>query len=157
MDAFRSTLEEVCHADLLLQVVDVSDPYYREHMRVTQETLANLGAADIPMIIAYNKADRLPQFANDLPLVTGNHIHMAAALGTGIPELADLLLSHLFAEPVTMQLLIPYNEGSLLHEMNQIAEILTTEYRNEGTYLEVRLTPSAKDGELLQRLHRYKV
>ena len=157
VDAFRSTLEEVCHADLLLQVVDVSDPYYREHMRVTQETLANLGAADIPMIIAYNKADRLPQFANDLPLVTGNHIHMAAALGTGIPELADLLLSHLFAEPVTMQLLIPYNEGSLLHEMNQIAEILTTEYRNEGTYLEIRLTPSAKDGELLQRLHRYEV
>lgn len=157
VDAFRSTLEEVCHADLLLQVVDVSDPYYREHMRVTQETLANLGAADIPMIIAYNKADRLPQFANDLPLVTGNHIHMAAALGTGIPELADLLLSHLFVEPVTMQLLIPYNEGSLLHEMNQIGEILTTEYRNEGTYLEVRLTPSAKDGELLQRLYRYEV
>ena len=41
--------------------------------------------------------------------------------------------------------------------MNQIGEILTTEYRSEGTYLQVRLTPSAKDGELLQRLHRYEV
>ncbi|MCD8327352.1 MAG: GTPase HflX, partial [Lachnospiraceae bacterium] len=57
VDAFRSTLEEVCAADLLLQVVDVSDPHYREHMDVTRQTLSDLGAGDIPVITVYNKAD----------------------------------------------------------------------------------------------------
>ena len=64
VDAFRSTLEEACEADLLLQVVDVSDPYYKDQMRVTNETLAELGAGHIPQIIVYNKADNVPDIPN---------------------------------------------------------------------------------------------
>ena len=96
VDAFRSTLEEVCNADLLLQVVDVSDPYYREHMRVTQETLKDLGAGDIPMLVLYNKTDKVENFAGDIPLVTGNHIHMSAGKGIGMTELLDMIMSRLF-------------------------------------------------------------
>ena len=157
IDAFRSTLEEAIHADLLLQVVDVSDPYYREHMRVTQETLNDLGAGDIPMIIVYNKADRVPQFADELPLVTGNHIHMAAGIGVGIDALAGLILSQLFGQPVTMQLLIPYNEGSLVHAISEIGDVKKTEYQNDGTYMQVVFTPSAKDQALLQQLESYRI
>ena len=157
IDAFRSTLEEAIHADLLLQVVDVSDPYYREHMRVTQETLNDLGAGDIPMIIVYNKADRVPQFADELPLVTGNHIHMAAGIGVGIDALAGLILSQLFGQPVTMQLLIPYSEGSLVHAISEIGDVQKTEYQNDGTYMQVVFTPSAKDQALLQQLESYRV
>lgn len=62
--AFRSTLEEIKGADLLLQVVDVSDPGYQEQMETTKETLRELGAGDIPMVIVFNKADRLTETAN---------------------------------------------------------------------------------------------
>lgn len=62
--AFRSTLEEIKGADLLLQVVDVSDPGYQEQMETTKETLRELGAGDIPMLIVFNKADRLTDTAN---------------------------------------------------------------------------------------------
>ncbi len=157
VDAFRSTLEEACEADLLLQVVDASDPYYREHMRVTEETLRDLGAGDIPMIIAYNKADRVASFADDLPLVTSNHIHMSAKKGIGMEELLDMILAQLFAPAIEKKLLLPYSEGSLLHELNAIGEISNQEYRNEGTYVEVRLTPSKKDALLLKRIAQYEI
>ena len=62
--AFRSTLEEIKGADLLLQVVDVSDPGYLEQMETTKETLRELGAGDIPMLFVFNKADRLADTAN---------------------------------------------------------------------------------------------
>ena len=62
--AFRSTLEEIKGADLLLQVVDVSDSGYQEQMETTKETLRELGAGDIPMLIVFNKADRLTDTAN---------------------------------------------------------------------------------------------
>ena len=62
--AFRSTLEEIKGADLLLQVVDVSDPGYQEQMETTKETLRELGAGDIPMLIVFNKADRLTDTTN---------------------------------------------------------------------------------------------
>ena len=62
--AFRSTLEEIKGADLLLQVVDVSDPGYQEQMETTKETLRELGVRDIPMLIVFNKADRLTDTAN---------------------------------------------------------------------------------------------
>ena len=62
--AFRSTLEEIKGADLLLQVVDVSDPGYLEQMETTKETLRELGAGDIPMLFVFNKADRLTNTAN---------------------------------------------------------------------------------------------
>ncbi len=62
--AFRSTLEEIKGADLLLQVVDVSDPGYQEQMETTKETLQELGAGDIPMLIVFNKADQLTDTAD---------------------------------------------------------------------------------------------
>ncbi len=55
MKAFRTTLEEVCEADLLIHVVDFSNPDYRQQMEVTSETLKQIGADEIPVIYAYNK------------------------------------------------------------------------------------------------------
>ena len=69
--AFRSTLEEIKGADLLLQIVDVSDPGYQEQMETTKETLRELGAGDIPMLIVFNKADRLTDTADASKNQTG--------------------------------------------------------------------------------------
>lgn len=157
VDAFRSTLEEACEADLLLQVVDVSDPYYRDHMRVTEDTLRHLGAGDIPMIVVYNKADRSEIFADDIPMVTGNHIHMSAKNGIGINELLTMILAQLFAPAVEKKLLLPYSEGRLLHELTEVFEVVTQEYQNGGTYVELRCTPSKKSSALFQRMEQYEI
>ena len=155
MDAFLSTLEEVCNADLLLQVVDVSDPYYREHMRVTQETLKDLGAGDIPMLIAYNKADKVPTFAGDIPMVTSNHIHMAAGKGVGIEELLQMIVTRLFPPEREMKLMHPYSEGSLLHQWTEQGTIVAQEYQHEGVYVEARLTVSTKMERLWRQLEKF--
>lgn len=88
--AFRSTLEEAREADLLLHVLDYSDESYRKQREVTEETLTELGAGDIPVIYVYNKADRCME-ADQFPTVRGNRIYMSAKSGAGIPELVEMI------------------------------------------------------------------
>ena len=140
VDAFRSTLEEVCEADLLLQVVDVSDPYYKDHMRVTNETLAELGAGHIPQIIVYNKADRVPDI-HILPRTGRHQIHMAAKNGIGIPELMELIMQEIYSKLLHAKILLPYTEGSLYSLMQKEANIIREEYRENGIYLELEVNP----------------
>ena len=140
VDAFRSTLEEACEADLLLQVVDVSDPYYKDQMRVTNETLAELGAGHIPQIIVYNKADKVPDI-HTIPRVGKHQIHMAARNGIGIPELMEMIMSEIYGNLFCAKVLLPYTEGSLYSLMQKEANILSQEYREDGIYLELEVNP----------------
>ena len=140
VDAFRSTLEEACEADLLLQVVDVSDPYYKDQMRVTNETLAELGAGHIPQIIVYNKADKVLDI-HTIPRIGKHQIHMAAHSGIGIPELMEMIMSEIYGNLFCAKVLLPYTEGSLYSLMQKEANILTQEYREDGIYLELEVNP----------------
>lgn len=88
--AFRSTLEEAREADVLLHVLDYSDESYRKQRQVTEETLKDLGAGDIPVIYVYNKADRCMD-TKELPVIRDNRIYMSARTGAGIPELVELI------------------------------------------------------------------
>ena len=136
--AFRSTLEEVQYADLLVQVIDYSDPDYRECMRVTEETLKEIGAAGIPMLYVYNKADKAAELLFDLPAVRRDSIYMCAVNGTGIPELWDLIEKKLQEGKELCTFLIPYAQGAVLHQLQETAEVLETEYRPDGTWVKVR-------------------
>ncbi len=140
VDAFRSTLEEACKADLLLHVVDVSDPYYKEHMRVTNETLAELGAGHIPQIMVYNKADLVPELSA-LPRIGTYQIHMSARNGVGIPELLELIMQEIYGKLLHAKVLLPYTEGSLHHLLQTEAHILKQEYRDNGIYMELEVNP----------------
>ncbi|MCR5145115.1 MAG: GTPase HflX [Lachnospiraceae bacterium] len=157
VDAFRSTLEEALSADLLIQVVDVSDPFYRQHMEVTATTLKELGAGDIPMIIAYNKADNVETFASDLPIVTTNHIHMAASKGIGIPELMDMILDELFGKSIISEYLIPYSQGSLLSQLLDLGNALEQDYRAEGTYIKLEYMSANSDMRILNAAAKYEI
>lgn len=138
VDAFRSTLEEACEADLLLQVVDVSDPYYKEQMRVTNETLAELGAGHIPQIIVYNKADKVPDIRT-VPRAGNHQIHLSARSGIGIPELMEMIMSEIYGNLFSAKVLLPYTEGSLYSLMQKEANIISQEYRGDGIYLELEV------------------
>ncbi|MCD8398414.1 MAG: GTPase HflX [Lachnospiraceae bacterium] len=134
--AFRSTLAEACGADLLLQVVDYSDPHYREQMEVTADTLRELGAEKIPCIYVMNKADRMME-AHDLPKVVGDKIYMSAKDGTGLEELLELIREKLFADYVSCEMLIPYADGSAVAYLKENAVVSSLEYGADGALLQL--------------------
>lgn len=149
IDAFRSTLEEACEADLLLQVVDVSDPHYKDHMRVTNETLTELGAGHIPQLVVYNKADRVQEISS-LPHIGRSSIYMSARTGEGLKELTELITKEIYGKLLHAKILLPYTEGALHSLLQKEANILTQEYRGDGIYMELEVNPLYE-----QRLKQY--
>lgn len=133
--AFRSTLEEVKYADLLIQVVDFSDEHYKQHMEVTDATLKELGAGDIPQIIVYNKADKCAM--EDLPRRKERQIYMAASLNCGIEELAEMIKKCVYADRVETGFLLPYDKGNIVSYFMENATVLEQEYREEGVWIKV--------------------
>jgi len=132
--AFHSTLEEVKYADLLVQVVDFSDPQYRLQMDVTAETLKELGAGEIPMVVVYNKAETKME---DLPRVRGTQIYMSAVNDVGIAELAELIKSQIYATYQDAEFLIPYDKGAVVSYFMENATVITQEYLENGVRLVV--------------------
>lgn len=136
--AFRSTLEEVRNADLLLHVIDYSDESYREHMKVTEKTLEELGAGKIPVICVFNKLD-LKAGEEDYPRIAGNNIFMAAGKGVGIEELVSLIEKNLFGKRKEYELMIPYTAGGVFSDLSGKAYIKAYEYREVGIYVRAAL------------------
>ncbi len=136
VQAFRSTLDEVRYAQLLIHVVDCSDEDYRHQMEVTKETLKELKIGDISQIIVYNKADKCHM--DDLPRVGENSIHMAAGAGIGIRELVELIQKKVYEGHRQCAFLIPYEQGGIASRLMEQAVVLEQEYREDGIYLLVR-------------------
>lgn len=140
--AFRSTLEEVAEADLLVHVVDYSNPKYEQQMEITENTLKDIGVENIQTVYVFNKGDLA---GAGIPAVEESSIYMAAKPRIGIQELTELIKSHIFKDYVTCELLIPYDQGALVSYFNEHANVLSAEYENEGTRL--RLECQARDFE----------
>ena len=89
IESFKSTLAEVMEADILLHVIDASNPSYEDHVRVVDETLGEIGAADITTIKVFNKIDKVEELSTNAG--NGSSIQISAKTGSGIPELRELL------------------------------------------------------------------
>ncbi len=144
--AFRSTLQEVREADLLLHVVDYSDPDMTEHLRVTQETLQELSAAHIPTLYIYNKIDKAE--APAVSRQTGNRLYISAKSEEGIVALLNAIEEALSASDKEVTLLLPFSQGHILSLLAREAQILSTEYTPEGTLLTVRGSAAVIDRHL---------
>lgn len=129
--AFHSTLEEAAHADLLLEVVDLSDPYHKEQMEVTSATLKELGCETIPRIFVMNKAD-LCLVDDAYPFRRDNTITISARDDKSLDALLSMIRETVYAQNRTVTLLFPYTEGSAVSELNDHAHILSQEYLPEG-------------------------
>ena len=132
--AFHSTLEEVKYADLLVQVVDFSDDQYKVQMDVTQETLKELGAGDIPMVIVYNKAETKME---NLPRVRDNSIYMSAVNGVGILELTEKIKELVYSDNEDAIFLIPYHKGNIMSYFLENSTVYKQEYLENGIELTV--------------------
>ncbi|MCU9600805.1 GTPase HflX [Pallidibacillus thermolactis] len=128
--AFRSTLEEVREADLLIHVVDIANPNYEKIIEVTNETLTEIGVTDIPVIFAYNKAD-LARIS--YPKIEDNRIYLSAKQNKGIDELAKLICQSIFTDYIQCEMLIPYHLGHIVSYFNEVAHIKDTTYEENGT------------------------
>ena len=142
--AFRSTLEEAKNADLLLHVVDYSDEYYREQMQTTVETLRDLEAGNIPVITVYNKADKRDD-GIEYPKLVGDKIYLSAKENESLNALTELILDKIYAEYVTVTFLIPYEKGGLVSYFMENAQIISQEYKENGTKLTVKCYPADKE------------
>ncbi|WP_178018786.1 GTPase HflX [uncultured Paenibacillus sp.] len=137
--AFRSTLEEVSEADLLIHVVDYSNPEFARMIEITHQTLKEIGITDIPAIYAYNKSDRTEQA---IPDVQGDILYLAAKPRIGIAELVEEVRRRIFKDYVKCTMLIPYDKGSLVSYLNEHANVLDTSYEAEGTKLSLECRQS---------------
>ncbi len=137
--AFRSTLEEVREADLLIQVIDYSDENYTEHIRVTEETLKELGAERIPMIYAYNKAD-LCGMGTFATIQGDDRLYLSAKSQSGIDALMTLISGKLSKRYQDCAFIIPYQRGDVVSYLNDNAVIHCTEYREDGVYMETNVS-----------------
>ncbi|MFS0784312.1 GTPase HflX [Bacillus sp. 1P06AnD] len=132
--AFRSTLEEAANADLLIHVVDFSNPHYRQMIETTNDTLKEMDIEGIPTLIVYNKADATEE---EYPRVENDKIFISAKKKEGLKELNAEIRKHIFKDYTTCKMLIPFGEGNLISYFNNHAHILHTSYEEEGTLLEL--------------------
>lgn len=132
--AFRSTLEEVVEADLLIHVVDYSNPNYEQQIEITEQTLNDIGIKEIPTIFAYNKADLTEM---DIPQVNRDSVYMSAKNKVGIKELVDGIRGHVFMDYIRCEMLFPYDQGQLVSYFNEHGNITETEYEENGTKIKL--------------------
>lgn len=144
VEAFRSTLEEIADADLILHVVDASHPDPEGQIHAVRQVLTEVDAQDIPEIIVLNKADIADPFVVErLRQREPNHVVVSARTGGGIPELLEKISASIPRPDVSMELLIPYDRGDLVNRLHGTdAEILTTEHTTEGTHMSVKVRGS---------------
>ena len=142
VEAFKSTLEEVTQADLLVQVVDGSDPHCRKHIEVTKQIINEIGAGHIPMITVYNKADLCdPPAAHPVKGaieqtvdgITNVNLYLCAKESSSIECLCRTIFDILHAKRTIRTFLIPYNRGSVVSFLMERAVVLQTDYTAEGT------------------------
>ncbi|MBR0485154.1 MAG: GTPase HflX [Oscillospiraceae bacterium] len=136
VEAFRSTLEETAQADLILHVMDASEPDVKDRMLMTQELLTELGCAEIPQIHVLNKSD----LVQDVPKKSDfDTVWLSAKHGDGIPELMKAVIHHLPQTAKRMKLCIPYTEGSFLQLIREDGKFFSEEYTPEGTLIDAMI------------------
>lgn len=162
VEAFRSTLEEVADADVILHVVDASHPDPEGQIRAVREVIADLDARRIPEIIVLNKADAADPFILErMRQREPNHVIVSARTGEGIDELKQKIADTIPRPSLEVKLLIPYNHGEVISRLHAWdAEIKSTAFVSDGTFVTAlvredvaaELSDYVIDGELLEVL-----
>lgn len=152
VEAFHSTLEEATQADLLLQVVDASDPHHLIQMKTTLETVTALGAGHIPMITVYNKCDLkepgrpVEPYRLKVPDRSGNEkVSISAKDTASIELLTDVILEKLESKNLEAEFLIPYPKGNVQAYLTQHARVTNLDYRSDGILLRASCTPAVAE------------
>ena len=132
IEAFKSTLEEAKYADIILHVVDASNPQMDTQMYVVYETLRQLGVEGKPVVTLFNKQDRVPDAGNLRDFQADYTLHTSAKTGQGLEELKTVLLEILRKEQIYIERLYPFSEAGKIQMIRQSGQLLSEEYTAEG-------------------------
>lgn len=140
VEAFRSTLEEVAEADLILHIVDGSHSEPEAQLAAVREVFVEVEAHNVPEIVVVNKADAAdPMVLARLLRREPHAVVVSAKTGQGIEELLALIDEELPRPEVEVEALVPYHRGDLVAKVHESGEILESEHRAEGTWLRARV------------------
>jgi GTP-binding protein HflX len=146
IEAFRSTLEEVAEADLILHVVDASDADPEAQIRAVHEVLGEIDALGVPEQLVFNKIDAAePEVLLRLRGLAPNALFVSAQEGTGLDALRARIEQRLPRPDIEINVLVPYTRGDLVARLHERAEVLRTEHTAGGTLVHARVDPALAD------------
>jgi GTP-binding protein HflX len=151
VEAFKSTLEEAVRADLIVHLVDGSDPDPEGQYNAVREVLGEIGAAGVRELIAVNKTDSLSEVAlARLRRRFPDAAFLSALEGDGLPELLQRITEELPHPEIEVDLLVPYDRGDVVAALHAAGAVMSEEYLDDGTRLRARLRE-----DQLSRMERY--
>ncbi len=141
--AFRATLEEIGEADLIVHIIDVTHPNARQQAQAVEETLAELNVHDVPVLMAFNKAEALtPEGWGAVEERLGDLLRqgtpISALTGVGVPTLLERVEAELYAQLQPLNVLIPYTHGQLISLFHEQGVVEQAEHLEEGVHLQGR-------------------
>lgn len=135
IDAFKSTLEEAVYADIIIHVVDASDPEYDLKMKIVYETLNSLKVENKPIITLFNKCDKLDREEILVDRKADKYMRISAVTGQGLEEFKETLRNFLRVNKEYKTIKLPFSESGKLYEIKKNAEIISENYTEEGIEL----------------------
>ncbi|MDA8343446.1 MAG: GTPase HflX, partial [Actinomycetota bacterium] len=144
VEAFRSTLEVVCEADLLVHVVDGSAEDAEAQIDAVRDVLGEIGAQDVPELLAVNKVDRDAAAAAVLASVHAGAVVVSARTGDGLDGLVGAIGDRLRAADTVVDLVVPFERGDVLAAVHREGEVMTEEHGEDGTAVRVVLDAAGR-------------
>ena len=135
--AFKSTLDEVVYADILLVVSDINDPEVQEHLEVTKGVIQELGASDKPIIYVYNKCDLTEGIS--YAIMSDNSVCLSARTGNGIEALLEMIRLEITKGKREYTLLVPYSDQSVINQLYNVYNVISVDYLDTGIEVKVIL------------------
>lgn len=153
VEAFKSTLEEAAYADVIVHVVDSSSKEIDTHISVVNNILQDLGAAQKPTIVAFNKID-LVDPVSLVPYLRGieQYVEISALKNTGVDKLLNIITKMLYFRSFSARFLIPYKEGWVIPFLHQHAKVIDQEFTGRGTKVQAIV-----NNKIFERLKAYTI
>jgi GTP-binding protein HflX len=142
VEAFRSTIEEIAHSDLVVHVVDASHPDPAGQIQTVRNVLTEVDAQNVKELLVFNKCD-LVDLEQQIALrgMEPGAVLVSAATGEGIPELLEKIEALLPRPEILVRALIPYSRGDLVSRIHSEARIVSVSHKDDGTLIEARVKP----------------
>jgi GTP-binding protein HflX len=150
VESFKSTLEEIKDADLILHVVDSNSEELDKHKAVVNSILADLEVASKPIIMVYNKIDNKLKFSEDKP--SDDTVYISAKKGIGIIELVEKVVKYLDKTKKRIKVIIPFEKSNMIPKIYEKCEVINEEYNEVGRKMEILV-----DGDFYRTLREYVI
>ena len=144
IDAFRSTLEEAKFADIILHVVDISNPQADLHILTVYDTLRELGVKDKPVVTLFNKIDKVDELPAVKDFQADHTLYISAKQETGFEKITDILAEIINQSRIYIEQTIPYAKAGVIQQIRKSGNLLEEEYKEDGIFVRAYVDAGTK-------------